>query len=395
MVFSAVGAVADSAGVLIAARAAMAIGAALIWPSVVGLLFGLVPPGRAGLAGSLLLGVSGIGNALDPIVGGLLTDQLSWRWILVFNMPIAAAAVTLVARYIDPDPPAEQRQHLDWAGVATLSIALVALLAALDQASDWGWGDGRIVGLLVLSAIALAALVVTQRRGNAEALLSRDVIGNRAFGAACVTIALVSGIWFTVLLYAPQYMEKVLGFTALGAGVGFLPLLLTFSATAFGAGPVYNHFGPKLPLVTGTVCIAPGAVLLSLVQTDSPYLAMVPGLVVSGAGVGLFFSTVTNTALSGHDPARTGVGSGLTFMFQLVSGAVGVGIATTVFTSASRRHSAAHVAFVSGLHAGLRVEAAIAVCSLGTVWQVIRDRSAPATETAESIPGEPIASPPG
>jgi MFS family permease len=164
-------------------------------------------------------------------------------------------------------------------------------------------------------------------------------------------------------------------------GVAFLPMLLTFSCTAFAAGPLYNKVGPRVPLVLGTVCMPLGALLLSLVGAGSSYLALVPGLIVIGIGVGLFYSTVTNAALTALDPARTGVGSGLTFMFQLVSGAVGVGIATTVFTSASRGDASARAGFVAGLHAGLRVEAAIAVCGLAAVWGIVRT-PAPTAELA-------------
>lgn len=319
------------------------------------------------------------------MVGGVLTDQLSWRWILVLNIPIALAAIILVRLYIDRDTVTRSTERLDWLGVSTLSTGLVALLVALDQASDWGWGDPRIIGLLVVSAISLAALVISQRRAGPEALIPRDVIGKRPFAAACATIVLVSGIWFTVLLYAPQYMEKVLGFTALKAGVGFLPMLVVFSATAFAAGPIYNKLGPRLPLVGGTVCIPLGALLLSLVGVNSSYAALVPGLVVVGVGVGLFYSTVTNTALTALDPSRTGIGSGLTFMFQLVSGAVGVGIATTVFTSVSRRHPGTPEGFVAGLHAGLRVEAAIAVCGLATVWQIVGPAATDEAAVAQEI----------
>lgn len=370
--FSALAAVAGTVDVLIAARAAMAVGAALIWPSVVGLIFGLVPKERAGLAGGLLIGVSGIGNALGPMVGGLLTDQLSWRWILVLNIPIALAAITLVRLYIARDAQSGARQRLDWVGVTTLSIGLVSLLVALDQASDWGWGDARIIGLLVISALSLVTLVVSQRRAGSEALIPQDVIGRPRFRAACLTIVLTSGVFFAILLYVPQYMEKVLGFSALEAGVGFLPLLLVFSATAFVAGPMYNKFGARPPLVAGAVCLPVGAVLLSFVGVNSSYVALVPGLVVVGVGVGLFNSTVTTAALTALDPSRTGVGSGLTFMFQLVSGAVGVGIATSVFTAVSRHHPGAAEGFVAGFHAGLRVEAAIAACGLLTVWQIVR-----------------------
>jgi EmrB/QacA subfamily drug resistance transporter len=370
--FSALAAAAWGTGVLIGARAAMGIGGALIWPAVVGLIFGLVPPERAGLAGGLLIGVSGLGNALGPLIGGFLTDELSWRWVLVINLPIAAGAATLVYLFIRPDARSDTRERLDWAGVATLSSCLVALLVALDQASDWGWGDGRIIALLAISVVALGAFLMSQRRAGPDALVPHDVMGNRPFAAACLTIVLVAGIWFVSMLYAPQYMEKILGFSALGAGVALLPLLLTFSVTAFGAGPVYNRIGPRPLLVLGVVCMPLGTFLLSLVSTTSPYVATIPGLVLIGTGVGVFFSSVTNAALTSLPPSRTSVGSGLTFMFQLVSGAVGLGLATTVFTTVSETHAVGRVGFVAGLHAALRVQAAIALCGLLTVWWIVR-----------------------
>jgi EmrB/QacA subfamily drug resistance transporter len=370
--FSALATASWSTGSLIGARAAMGIGGALIWPAVVGLIFSLVPAERAGLAGGLLIGVSGLGNAMGPLIGGLLTDALSWRWILALNLPIAAGAATLVYLFITPDAASENRERLDWAGVATLSTCLVALLVALDQASDWGWGNGRIIGLLVISVLGLAGFVLTQHRAGRDALVPHDVIGNRSFAAACLTIVLVAGVWFVSMLYSPQYMEKILGFSAFGAGLALLPLLLTFSIAAFGAGPIYNRVGALALLLTGVVCMPLGMLLLSLVSATSPYIATVPGLVLIGAGVGVFFSSVTNAALTSLDPSRTGVGSGLTFMFQLVSGAVGLGIATTVFTSVSRHHAVADVGFVAGLHAALRVTAAIGICGLATVWWIVR-----------------------
>ncbi len=380
--FSAVGALAWSSGVLIGARAAMAVGAALIWPSVVGLIFGLVPAERAGLAGGLLIGVSGLGNSLGPMIGGLLTQELSWRWIMLLNLPIAAGAVALVHHAIAPDAKSNVRQRLDWAGVATLSVCLVALMVALDQASDWGWGNSRVIGLLVVSAVGLGAFIRTQRRAGRDALIPPDIVGNRSFAAACVTIALVSGTFFATMLYVPQFMERVLGLSPLGAGVAFLPMLLTFSVAAFASGPIYNRFGPRPLLLCGVVCMPLGALLLSLVSVDSTYLDTVPGLFLIGAGTGLFTSSVTNAALTSLDPSRTGVGSGLTFMFQLVFGAVAVAIATAVFLGAAGTHTPSAAGFVAGFQAALRVVAAIGACGLITVWGIFRP-GAPAAESAE------------
>lgn len=365
--------VAPNVVVLIGARAAMAVGAALIWPAVVGLTFGLVPAARAGLAGALLLGVSGVGNALGPVIGGLLTDELSWRWILFLNVPLAALAAVVVLLRVDRDDAAAESASFDWAGLVALTAGLVAVLVALDQGSSWGWTDLRVIGLLVFGVASLAVLVLIERRAGTTALIPRDVMASVPFTAACLATLLASGTWFAVLLYAPQFMEKVLGFSALRAGLGFLPLMVVFSAAAFAAGPLYNRIGAKAPLLVGAACIPAGALLLSLPGEHAGYAELLPAFVVLGLGVGLFYSTLTTAALTSIPPERSGVGGGLTFMFQLVGGAIGVGLATSVYTA---RTGSGHDV-VPGIQGALRVVALVAVCAVPMAWLVVRHSSRP------------------
>ncbi len=380
--FSVLAGVAPDAIVLIAARGLMAVGAALMWPAVVGLLFSVVPQSKVGIAGGLLLGVSGIGNACGPLVGGVLTDELSWRCILFLNIPIALSSALVVWRFIAADRPSPTRERLDYAGVALLSVGLVGLLVGLDQGSSWGWGDPGTIVFLTVGVVGLATLVVLQRRIGERALVPSDVIANPIFAAACLSTLLASGTWFALLLYGPQFMQKILGFSALGSGVGFLPLMIVYTLTSFAAGPLYNKIGGRVLLLTGAGGLGLGALLLSLLQADSAYVAMVPGLIVLGVGVGLFYSTLTNLAITSLDSSRASVGGGLLFMFQLVGGAIGVVLTTTVFFSAGGRLAgqtaigkltdAARTAFATGLHAGLRVDGALGLCALLAAFWVVR-----------------------
>jgi len=211
--------------------------------------------------------------------------------------------------------------------------------------------------------------VPLQRHAGERALIPRDVIGNRRFAAACATTFLASGTWFAVLVFAPQFMEKALGYSALESGIAFLPLMLVFSATSFAAGPLYNKIGATVPLIAGTACIPAGAALLALPGGDSPYVSLIPAFIVLGIGIGLFYSTLTTAALTAIDPSRTSVGSGLTFMFQLVGGAIGVGLATAVFDASSGLTD-----IVSGVHGALFVVAGVAVLALFTAPLVVRTK---------------------
>jgi EmrB/QacA subfamily drug resistance transporter len=332
--FSVLGGAAQSDLWLIACRALMGIGGAMMWPAVLGMTYDALPEDKAGLAGGLIIGVAGFGNAAGPLLGGFLAETLSWRWILFVNLPVAALACFATWRAIPASPPAE-RERIDYPGIATISVGLVALLIALDQVTDWGWSDPRVLALFALCAVLLTAFALIERRAGTSALIPRDVISNTGFRAACIATLFMSAVFFAALLYLPQFFQKILQYSPLEAGAGLLPMMAVFAATSFVAGWLYSRLGAKPIVSAGALCLAVGSFLISLVDRDSGFGALVPGMVILGMGVGLFYSSVTTAAVTALDPSRSSLAGGLVYMFQVAGGAVGLGLTTTVFITAS------------------------------------------------------------
>jgi EmrB/QacA subfamily drug resistance transporter len=333
--FSLLGALAPDAWVLIAARVGMGVGGALMWPAILGMTFAALPPARAGLAGGLILGVAGLGNAIGPVLGGVLTDELSWRAIFYVNLPIAAIAVLATVSFVHQPKPGAAERRIDYAGIITISLGIVALLLGLDQAVDWGWGDPRVIGLFVLCIVMLIAFGVIERRVGAAALIPPDVLAHRSFRAACLTVLMLSAVFFSVVLYVPQLMEKILGWSALKAGFGMLPMLGLFGTVAFLSGRLYERFGGRPVIIVGTALMAIGPLVISFFDAGSGYWVLVPGLALIGIGAGLFIPSVTTAAVTMLDAARSSLAGGITYMFQIAGGAVGLGLVTAIFTSRS------------------------------------------------------------
>ncbi len=208
--FSLLGGLAPNIYVMLGARGAMGIGGALMWPAILGMTYGLLPPSKAGLAGGLIIGAAGFGNAVGPLLGGILTDFLSWRWIFYLNLPIAALAVVVTWFIIPLEKPDAKTHRIDYGGVATISVGLFALLLALDMGTDLGWTDPLILALLVLAGASLAGFAFVERGAGANALIPSDVLRNRGFAAASLATLLMSAIFFAALLYLPQFMSKEL-----------------------------------------------------------------------------------------------------------------------------------------------------------------------------------------
>ena len=165
---SALGGAAQTETWLIATRVLMGIGGALMWPAILGMTYALLPKEKAGLAGGIILGAAGLGNAMGPLIGGVLTDALSWRWIFFLNVPISVFAVLVTYFLVKVEEPEAGEQRIDYAGIAALSVGLVSLLIALDQVDDWGWGDPKVIGLLAIVGVLIAAFVPIERRAGAE-----------------------------------------------------------------------------------------------------------------------------------------------------------------------------------------------------------------------------------
>jgi EmrB/QacA subfamily drug resistance transporter len=333
--FSLVGGAAQDTPWLIASRVGMGIGGALMWPAILGMTYAALPESKAGLAGGLILGAAGIGNAMGPLLGGVLTDELSWRWIFFVNVPIAAFAVAVTWAKVHQPRPEVADHRIDYPGIATLSTGLLLLLLAFDQAADWGFGDWRVIAMLVAAVVLVVFFCRIEPRMNGSALIPMDVIKNGEFRSVCAAVLLMSAVFFATVLYVPQFMEKILGYSALKAGLGMVPMLGSFAIVAFIAGPLYGRLGPKLTITAGAAGFALGPFLLSLIDSGSSYGSLVAGLVVTGVGAGLFIPSVTTAGVTALDPSRASLAGGLIYMFQIAGGALGLGITTAIFTITS------------------------------------------------------------
>jgi EmrB/QacA subfamily drug resistance transporter len=371
--FSVLGGAAQSEAWLIGMRVLMGIGGALMWPAILGMTYAALPEERAGLAGGFILGAAGIGNAAGPLIGGALTDLLSWRWIFFLNLPVAAFAVFVTMREIKADHPEVEDTRMDYAGIVTVSVGLVSLLLAFDQVTDWGWGDPRIIALLALFVVLISSFVFVERRAGDHALIPPDVIGNRDFAYTCAAILLMSAVFFAAMLYLPQLMINVLGYSPIGAGAGMLPMMATFAAVSFVAGNLYNRFGAKPLLILGSACIASGAALIALLADRETLAALVPGMVVLGLGIGLFYPTATTVGVTGCDESRRSLAGAIIYMFQIAGGSVGLGLTTTVFIGASDRAQGGS-GFIDGIQTAFAMDAAIAVGGFLIATFLIRGR---------------------
>jgi EmrB/QacA subfamily drug resistance transporter len=350
---SALGGAAQTETWLIATRTLMGIGGALMWPAILGMTYALLPEDKAGLAGGIVIGAAGLGNAIGPLIGGVLTDALSWRWIFFLNVPISAFAVLVTYRLVKVEEPDAGEQRIDYPGIATLSVGLVSLLVALDQIDDWGFGDPRVIGLLILSAVTLISFLPIERRAGLSALVPRAVMANESFRASCLAILLMSATFFAALLYLPQFMQHQLGYSPLEAGLGMLPFLATFAAVSFVAGPLYERLGAKLLASVGALCITIAPFVLSLVGERSHYSSLIAGMVVLGIGIGSFYPTATTAGVTSVDESQTSLAGGIVYMFQIAGGSIGLGLTTAVFS--------AQGSFVDGIEAAFRLDAALSL----------------------------------
>jgi hypothetical protein len=217
--------------------------------------------------------------------------------------------------------------------------------------------------ILVLFALGTASLIsfgIIESRQGEHALVPREVLRNRVFSAACFTVLLMSAIFFSALLYLPQFMTKILGYSALEAGAGLLPMMGVFAGTSFVAGSLYQRLGAKTIVSTGAAFLGVGMLLLSFLDVDSSYLSLVPGMVVLGIGVGLFYSSITTSAVTALDPSQSSLAGGIVYMCQIAGGAIGLGVNTAIVVGSG----SSPTDFAEGISNAFKVDAGLAALGL-------------------------------
>lgn len=364
--FSLLCGLAPDVATLIVARGLMGVGGALMWPAVLGMTYSLLPEDKAGLAGGLILGVAGVGNAAGPLIGGVLTESLSWRWVFYLNVPVAAFAMAVTWRAVTEEKVDDADRRMDYRGIGVLSLGVVALLVALDEGPSDGFGQPWILGLLVLGLVALGSFLFVERSVGGHALVPQDVLHDRSFARSSLVVLLMSAIFFSALVFLPQLMQQDLGFSALESGVGLLPMMLVFALTSFVAGSLYDRLGARAVVSVGALLLGVGMVLLAVLLDQDGYWSLVPGMVVLGLGVGLFYSSITTTAVTALDAARASLAGGIVYMCQIAGGAVGLGVNTAIVVSAD--------SIAAGIRNAFILDAALAGVGLVIVLRTVPAR---------------------
>ncbi|HEY6695213.1 MAG TPA: MFS transporter [Solirubrobacteraceae bacterium] len=322
---------ADSATTLIAARAVMGLGAAFVMPTTLSILTNIFPAGERPKAIAAWAAVSGIGVAIGPTSGGWLLEHFDYSSVFLINLPIVAAALAgaalLVPESRDPDSP-----RIDYAG-AGLSIAgLSAIVWGLIEAPERGWGSPTILGAFAAGAAILAAFMAWEQRTD-HPMLDVSVFRNLRFSAASLSIGFVFFALMGVMYFMTQYMQTVLGFTALETGIRVLPIAGGMVLASKVSVALSQRLGTKLVVAGGLGTVAAALWLVAGFEADSAYAPIGTALGMMGLGIGLAMSPATEAIMGSLPRAKAGIGSAMNDVVREVGGTLGIAVLGSLLTS--------------------------------------------------------------
>ena len=389
---------AGSAGVLVAARAAEGLGAAMMAPAALSLILAIFPEGpERNKALGAVGAVSGAGGAIGVLAGGMLTTWLSWPWIFFVSLPVGALIVA-GARPLLPESRADLgHRRFDVAGAVTVTGGLSLLVYAVVTAASHGWGSATTAGLLAGAAALIAAFVVIEAR-SAAPLLPLSFFRNRTVTAANLAGLLLGGLMFPTFVFLSLYMQQVLGYSPIKAGLAFLVIAAGIIASSGLAQHLVTRAGAKVVLAAGLLGFAAAQVLFTRLPAAGSYAThLLPGFLIVAAALGLAFVGDLIASVTGVKPADAGLASGLINTSQKIGGAVGLAVTTTIATArtASLLHSGhpAAAALTGGFHDAFVVTGGLALTAAAVAIGVIR--RAPAAEPPASTPPGEAARAPG
>ena len=386
---------ATTQGELIAARAAQGMGAAFISPAALSIVTTLFTDGaERNKALGVWGAVSGAAGAVGVLLGGVLTSGLSWKWVLWVNVPVTLIALALTTRLVPESRSESTTRHFDTAGAVTITSGISVLAYALLDASTAGWGSTKTVSLLALAVLLIAAFVVIELRSKAP-LVPLRIFRSRTLTGANVVGLLLGASLFSMFFFITLYMQQVLHYSPIHAGLSYLPLALMIIVAAGAGGQFVTRFGFKPVLAAGMAIVAGGLIWFSHISTDGSFISDILGpSLLAGIGLGLGFVTSTIGAVAGVKPHEQGLASGLINTSQQVGGAIGLAVLATIATTrtnhvlATGTSSLPH-ALTEGFQAAFLLGAIIAAVGFVLTLVLIRTRDSRAQLQAAQADGIP------
>jgi EmrB/QacA subfamily drug resistance transporter len=375
---------ADTGQSLIVWRIVQGVGAALMNPATLAIISATFPPRQRGMAIGIWAGVSALALAIGPLVGGLLTEHLSWSWVFFVNVPVGVLGVAASYLLIDESRDMSEEQRLDLPGLVTSGLGLFALTYGLIEANTYGWSSARIVGSFVAAAVLLASFVALELRQRVP-MLDLTLFRNGTFAGANVVILMVGLAMFGVFFFVSLYMQNILGFSAVQAGAAFLPMTVLIILVAPIAGKLSDRIGSRWLMTGGMTLLGIQLLYYSTLGTTANFWDLLPALLIGGVGMSLTM-TPSAAAIIGSVPTdKAGVGSAVMNSMRQVGGSIGVALIGAIIAAkvGDRRSPEA---FVDGFSTALVVASVFAfagaVVAAVTVRKVRHETPVPIAEAA-------------
>jgi EmrB/QacA subfamily drug resistance transporter len=358
----------QSEAMLLIARGLQGLGGALVSPAALSIILTTFAEGTERNRALAVWGaIAGAGGALGLLLGGVIVQVLSWRWVFFINVPIGAVVLALAPRIVPESRSESASTGYDAQGAVTVTLGTMALVFTLIKADSWGWTSGRTLAGLAIAVVLIVAFVMIESRQH-DPLIPLRIFSNRSLAASDATMLVVAAALFGVFFFCTLYLQQVLGFSALKTGVAYLPLTLTLVGASALASRLVDRFAAKAVLVAGLLVATAGFGLLTRIVGHGDYASHVlPAMVALGVGLGMSFVPITIAATSGVQAGDSGLASGLLNSTQQVGGSLGLAILSSVSTT--RVTSALHggltqpLALTHGFKGAFIVAAAL--CALG------------------------------
>jgi EmrB/QacA subfamily drug resistance transporter len=372
---------AGSGDMLIAARVVQGAGAAMMNPATLSIIAATFPPRERGAAIGIWAGTAALALAIGPLVGGLLTEHLSWNWIFFVNIPVGVVAIAASLLLITESKD-ETHERLDLPGLATSALGLFALTYGLIEANTYGWTSARIIGSFVVAALALFAFIQLERRQRAP-MLDLSLFRSRTYAGANIAMLLVALAMFGVFFFVSLYMQNVLGYSPVKTGAAFLPMTVLIILVAPIAGKLSDRYGSRWLVSIGMLLLAIQLLYLSRLGAHESFWSILPGFLIGGVGMSMTMTPTAAAATRAVPVAKAGVGSAVLNAMRQVGGSLGIALMGAIVAHSAGGRFAVEP-FLAGFQNALTVAALIAFAGAIVAFSLIRQE----TEEAEPTPME-------